>query len=74
MENAPDIVLFWCFSLAIVLLMTVFIIAGIVLIYNGKRQSADKIQFLGKICIALSIIVAIPIVLVVGYILYIYIM
>ena len=73
MKNAPTIILFWCFVITIFILMIVLMIAAIILIKKGKEQSAKKIRFLGKICLILSIMCSIPIILVVGYILYIYI-
>ena len=73
MENAPTIILFWFFIMAIFILMIVSIIEAIALLKKSKEQSAKKTQFVGKICLTLSILCAIPIFLVVGYILYIYI-
>ncbi len=73
MENAPTIILFWFFILAILMLMVVSMIAAIILFNKGKEQKAKTMQFIGKICLTLSIICSIPIFLVVGYILYIYI-
>ena len=73
MENAPTIILFWFFILAILMLMVVSMIAAIILFNKGKEQNAKTMQFIGKICLTLSIICSIPIFLVVGYILYIYI-
>lgn len=73
MENAPTIILFWFFIIAIFILMVVSMIEAIVLLKKGKEQSTKKMQFVGKICLTLSIICSIPIFLVVGYILYIYI-
>lgn len=73
MENAPTIILFWLFIIAIFILMVVSMIEAIVLLKKSKEQSAKKMQFVGKICLTLSIICSIPILLVVGYILYIYI-
>ena len=73
MENTPDIILFWYFAMAILLLMIVLMIAAIILIKKGKRQNAKRTQILGKICLTLSGIGFAPIVLVIGYILYLYI-
>ena len=73
MENAPTIILFWFFIIAIFILMVVAMIEAIALLKKSKEQSAKKMQFVGKICLTLSIICSIPIFLVVGYILYIYI-
>lgn len=73
MENAPTIILFWYFGIAIILLMIAWMIMALVLIKKGKGQSSKRMQFFGKICMILSIICSVPISLVVGYILYIYI-
>ena len=43
------------------------------LLKKDKEQSTKKIQFAGKISLALSIICSIPVFLIIGYILYIYI-
>lgn len=73
MENAPTIILFWYFGIVIFILMIALMIAAIILIKKGKGQSDKRMQFLGKMCLTLSIVCSIPIILVVGYILYIYI-
>lgn len=73
MENAPAIILFWCFSILIFTFMVVMLIVAIILIKKGKGQSDKKMLFLGKMCFGLGIICAIPLILVIGYILYIYI-
>ena len=73
MENTPDIILFWFFIIAIFILMVVSQIAAIILLKKDKEQSTKKIQFAGKISLALSIICSIPVFLIIGYILYIYI-
>ena len=73
MENAPTIILFWAFIIAIFILMIVLMLTAIFLFKKGKEQSVKKMQFAGKICLTLSIICSAPIVLVIGYILYIYI-
>ena len=73
MENAPTIILFWYFGIIIFILMIALMIMAMILIKKGTEQNAKMIQFLGKIGLILSIICAIPIILVVGYILYIYI-
>jgi len=69
MDNAPTIILFWLFIIAIFLLMVASMIMAVVLIKKGK----EKMLLIGKACLALSTICSIPIILVVGYILYIYI-
>ena len=73
MENTPDIILFWCCITAIFVLMITVIFTAIILIKKGKKQNADKMQLLGKISLCLGIICAIPIILVVGYIIYLHI-
>ena len=73
MENAPTIILFWYFGIIIFIFMIALMIMAMILIKKGTEQNAKMIQFLGKIGLILSIICAIPIILVVGYILYIYI-
>lgn len=73
MENAPAIILFWYFGLAIIILMITLMIVTIILIKKGKGQSDKKLLFLGEMCFTLSVICSIPIILVIGYTLYIYI-
>jgi len=73
MGNAPAIILFWFFWIVIFILMIALMIAAIILIKKSKRQNAKRMQFWGRISLALSLICSIPIILVVGYILYIYI-
>ena len=73
MENTPTIIVFWLFMVAIVILMVVSTIAAIIIHKKGKERSTKMAQFIGKICLILSIICSIPIFLVVGYVLYIYI-
>ena len=43
------------------------------LLKKSKEQSGKRMQFIGKICLTLGAICSIPIFLVLGYILYIYI-
>jgi len=71
MENSPTIILFGYFGIVIFILMIALLIAAIILIKKGNGQSAKMMQFLGKMCLTFSIICSIPIILVVGYILYI---
>ena len=71
MENAPTIILFWFWEILIFVFMTVFLIAAIIIIKRGKIQNDKRKQLVGKICLTLSIICSIPIILVVGYVLYI---
>jgi len=73
MENAPIIILFGYFGIVIFILMIALMIAAIILLKKGNGQSAKMMRFLGKMCLTLSIICSVPIILVVGYILYIYI-
>lgn len=73
MENAPGIILFWYFIIAIFVLMIAFMIAAIILIKNVKNPNAHKMKLLGKVCAVLGHVCAVPIILVVGYIIYLYI-
>lgn len=73
MENAPDIIIFWLFIMAVFVFMFVSMIAAMILLKKGKEQHAEGMRFAGKICLILSIICSVPIVSVAGYILYIYI-
>lgn len=73
MENAPTIILFWCFVIAILIITIALMLAGFLLIKNNKKNSVKKTHRLGKICLILSTICSVPIILVVGYVLYIYI-
>lgn len=70
MENAPIITLFWYLFIAIFILMIALITTAIILIKKNKKQSDNKLLLLGKMCIGLGIICAIPIILVVEYIIY----
>ena len=72
-ENAPIIIIFWFFIVIIFILMVVSMIAAIAIHRKVREGSTQKMQFIGKLCLALSIICSIPIFLVVVYILYIYI-
>ena len=73
MENAPNIVLFWYLIIALFVLMIALIITAINLIRKSREQNTNKMQLLGKICLGLGVICAIPIFLGRGYILYLYI-
>lgn len=73
MENAPNIILFWYLIMAILVIVIALMITAIILIKKSREQNTNKMQLLGKICLALGMIVAIPIILVAGYILYLYI-
>ena len=70
MEHAPDTILFYFFIIAIFILMTAFMITAIILLKQGKKQSAKKMHLVGTICLTLGIICSVPIILVIGYILY----
>lgn len=72
-ENAPNIILFWCFFIAIFILMIASMIAATVFVKKRKGQGSEKLRFAGKLCFALSAICAVPIILVIGYALYLYI-
>ena len=72
MENTPTIILFWFFIIAIFMLMLISMTVAIMRLKKGKAQSAGKTRLVGKICLILSVICSIPIFLVVGSILYIY--
>lgn len=71
MENAPAIILFAYFGAAILVLTIAMAIAAVILLRKGKGQNAATMLTLGRICSALSILCAVPVVLTVGYILYI---
>lgn len=70
MENTPIIILIWYFIIIFFVLMIALMIVAIILIKKSREQNADKLQLLGKICLGLDLVCAIPIILVVGYILY----
>ena len=72
MENTPTIILFWLFIIAVFMLMLISMVTAIILLKKGRGQSTEEMRLVGKICLTLSIICSIPIFLVVGYILYIY--
>lgn len=70
MENAPTIIMFWCFFIGIIIFMTVSLVAAIVLMKKGKELKNKKLKCLGKICLASCIVSSCPIVLATGYVLY----
>lgn len=72
MENAPSIVLFWYLFIGVFLLTIALMIVSIITINTRKTKKDKRIQQLGKICLILSIMCSIPIILVVGYVLYLY--
>ena len=70
MENAPAIILFWTFGIVLFVLTIALLIAAVILIKKGKDENDEKMQFFGKLCLALSMIGSVPVLLTVGYILY----
>ena len=72
MENAPNIILFWYIIIAILVLMIALMITAYVFYKKSKSQSTRKMQLFRNTCLILGIICAIPIILVVGYVLYLY--
>lgn len=72
MENAPSIVLFWYLFIGVFLLTIALMIVSIITINTRKAKKDKRIQLLGKVCLILSIMCSIPIILVVGYVLYLY--
>ena len=72
MEHAPVIVLFWYCSIGDLILMTVSMVTALILLRKPKEEQTKKKRFLGKLALAFSILCAIPILLVAGYILYLY--
>ena len=73
LENTPTIILFWIFIAAIFILMVVSMISIIIIYKKSKEKGSRQLHLIGKLCLVLSIICSIPICLVVGYILYLYI-
>lgn len=72
MENAPSIILFWFFFIAILFLMIVSMVAAIILTKKGSERGLKAKQFWVKMCMSVSIACSVPIMLLVGYVLYIY--
>lgn len=72
MENAPSIVLFWYLFIGVFLVTIALMIVSIITINTRKAKKDKRIQLLGKVCLILSIMCSIPIILVVGYVLYLY--
>lgn len=72
MENAPSIVLFWYLFIGVFLLTIALMVVSIITINTRKAKKDKRIQLLGKVCLILSIMCSIPIILVVGYVLYLY--
>ena len=73
LENTPTIILFWFFIAAIFTLMVVSMISSIIIYKKSKENGTKQLHLIGKICLVLSIICSIPICIVAGYILYLYI-
>ena len=73
MEKTPDIILFYYFIIAIFVFMIALMIAGIYIINRRKKQNDSKLLRLGKLFIGLCSISVIPLLLIGGYILYLYI-
>ena len=74
MENVPNIILFWFFILALFVLTIALMITAFILLKNGKQQSNHKMQLLGKMCLIGGTLCILPIIGIVGYVLYLYIM
>lgn len=72
MENAPYIVLFWSFFIVIFVIMIASIFISIILMKKSKKQSVPQMKLFGRIFFGIGIICAIPIFLVVGYIMYLH--
>lgn len=72
MENTPSIIIFWNLGILLFIFMIVLMIAAIILIKRSKRQGTGLMQFWGSISLVLSILCSIPILLVVGYVLYLF--
>ena len=72
MENTPTIILFWIFAVAIAILAVVSMIVAIVLLTKSKTQGTKQMKVIGKVFLALSILCSVPVLLVAGYVLYIY--
>lgn len=70
MENAPAILLFWALAAAVFMLVIASGIASIVFTKKGKKQDSKRMQVLGKVCLSVSMICSAPILIVIGYTLY----
>ena len=73
MENSPTIILFWYFIIAVFMLMIASLIIAIVLIKKGKELGNNNWKLMKKTCLGIGTVCAIPIIAVLGYILYLYI-
>ena len=72
MEYAPDIVLIWYCGILDLILMTASMVTALILLRKPKEDQTKTQQLLGKFSLILSILCAIPILLVTGYVLYLY--
>ncbi|MBQ6835279.1 MAG: hypothetical protein IJO55_12815 [Lachnospiraceae bacterium] len=72
MENAPSIILFWYLGIAFFVVTIALVTVAILLLKRGKTQNKSKMRVLGKICLALGIICLIPVIVVAGYVMYLY--
>ena len=69
MENAPSIIFFWWLMIAISILMLVSLLAAVILIRKRCRQGVGKLSWI-KICLAVGMACFIPVMLIVGYVMY----
>lgn len=69
MENAPSIMLFWWLVIAIFILMLVSLLAAVILMRKHCRQGVGKLSWV-RICLAVGMACSIPIMLIVGYVMY----
>jgi len=71
MENTPVIILYGYFGILISVIVIVLVIIGSMLMKKSKSLNSERLRIWGKVCLTLGIICSIPIILTVGYILYI---
>ena len=72
MKYGPDIVLFWQFCILDLVLMTASMVTALILLKKPKNEQTKKQRLLGKLSLILSLLCSIPILLVAGYILHLY--
>ena len=72
MENGPTIVLFWLLTAVVFLCMIAFMFAAIIFIKKGNGQGNKKAKFCGKLCLIASMVCAAPVMIIIGYCLYLY--
>ena len=72
MEHAPAIVLFWYWGIADLVLMTASMVTALILLRKPEEAQTKNQRLLGKLSLILSILCFIPILLVAGYVLYLY--